>query len=393
MNPPSRPALHRLQRQWAILAAACGALALGVAGALTARAGLGAAMRGSLPAALVLAGFLWQLRRHLIHNHPPGEPRLRPTLGAANLVTISRAVLAASLAGFLFQTPIIGAGGFWEWLPGLVYLGAVALDYADGHVARSTNNITVLGAYLDTQIDALGLLLAVLLLLWNAKAPLPYLWVGIGYYVLRMAVHLRRVAGYSVHDVPPRPDARWIAGCVMTSTALALLPVFKPEATRPAAWVMTLAMALSLGRDWRIVCGPGAEGGNDLTVARNGAGGRLARHVPLAMRLTLAASLALTVWAAPPGRLAEPPLLVRAGVLACAALCVGGVVVRGAAMLLSVLWALWLAPNLPAGTATVAFMAALTLVFTGAGRPHRRQPQGRGRADQRDADSRRFLPP
>jgi CDP-diacylglycerol--glycerol-3-phosphate 3-phosphatidyltransferase len=385
--------MDRLQRQWAILAAACSALALGAAGALTASGGLGAAMRGALPAALVLAGILWQLRRHLNRNHPPGDPRLRPALGAANLVTISRAVLTASLTGFLFQAPIIGAGAFWEWLPGFVYLCAVALDYADGHVARRTNNITALGAYLDTQIDALGLLLAVLLLVWSAKAPLPYLWVGIGYYVLRIAVHLRRVAGYSVHHIPPRPDARWIAGCAMTTTALALLPVFKPEATRPAAWIMTLAMALSLGRDWFIICGRGAGGGSDLTVARNGVGRRLARHAPLIVRLALAASLGLTVWATPPERLAEIPLLVRAGVLAGTALCVGGVVVRGAAMLLSLLWALWLAPNLPAGTATIALMAALMLVFAGAGRPRRRQPQGRGWADQRDADTLRPFPP
>jgi len=384
--------MERLRRQWTVLAAICGTYALGVAGVLTAGISLHAAMRWSLPAALVLAGFLWQLRKHLHRNHPPGDPQLRPTLGAANLVTIARAVLTATLAGLLFLAPIVGAGTFWEWLPGIVYLSVAALDYADGQVARITHNITRLGAYLDTQIDALGLLLAALLLVLSAKAPLPYLWVGIGYYVLRVAIHLRGAAGCSVHPVPPRPDARWIAGCVMASAGLALLPVFKPEATRPAAWVMTLAMGLSLGRDWHIVCGPAAGVGSALSRALNFFGKRLACSLPLIWRLTLAASLFLTFYASPNDRWGNVPLLVRVGVLACTALCVLGVVARAAAMLLSVSYALWLVPNLPACAATVGLIAAQALMLTGAGRPRIWQPKGRVLAGKRDADTNRSHP-
>jgi CDP-diacylglycerol--glycerol-3-phosphate 3-phosphatidyltransferase len=326
-------------------------------------------MRWGIPTAMVLSGFLLRLRKSLDRNHPPGDPGLRPSLGAANFLTIARAVLTASLAGFLFQAPTVAAGAAWDWLPGLVYLSVAALDYADGRLARITNNVTCLGAYLDTQIDALGLLLAALLLVLSAKAPLPYLWVGMGYYVLQAAIHLRRTAGRPVNPVPPRPDARWIAGCAMATAAMALLPIFKPEATWPAAWVMTFAMGISLGQDWHIVCGDAAGYDSTLSRAHRLLRKRLTRNLPLVLRLAVAASLFLTFCASPVAGRDDVPLLVQVGALTSAALCVFGVVVRAAAMLLSMLCALWLVPTLPANTTTVALMAALALMLMGSGRP------------------------
>ncbi len=377
MSAP-RPALERLQRQWAILAALGNICIVAVGGVLALRVGPNMALRWSIPSAIVLSWFLWRLRTSLDRNHAPDDPELHPSLGAANLITMVRAALTASLAGFLFLTPIMTAGTVWDWLPGLVYLSVAAMDGADGRLARITGNVTCLGAYLDTQADALGLLLAGLLLVISAKAPLPYLWVGIGYYVLQVAIRLRRAAGRPAEPVPPRPEARWAAGCQMVFAALALLPVMKPEATQPAAWLMTLAQGISLGQDWRIICRSAVT--PDRTPPRERAVVArkvLARGLPLALRFAVAISLVLTVIATPDGRWSDVPTPVQAAVLACSGLCVLGVVARLAAMLLSLLCGFWMVPAMPAGAATVTLTAALSLVLTGAGDMRLWQPEDR----------------
>jgi phosphatidylglycerophosphate synthase len=315
------------------------------------------------------------MQKALARNHAPGDSELRPSLGAANAITVTRAALAATLAGFLIQPSLTGAEALWEWLPGLVYMIVAVLDYADGYVARRSADVTCLGEFLDTQVDALALLLVSGLLVANGKAPLPYLWVGVGYYVLQAAIALRRAAGKTIGVVTPRPDARWVAGCEMAFAALALLPVFQPEATRPAAWVMTLALGISLGRDWVIVCGRADQAGETPSPTRNRFWTGLDRGLPLALRTATAGGLMLAIGASPQGALDGLPFPVGKLAVACAALCALGVAARAAAMLLSLLCAWWLIPSSPSGTACVSLMAAIGLILTGAGRPRIWQPE------------------
>jgi CDP-diacylglycerol--glycerol-3-phosphate 3-phosphatidyltransferase len=380
-----RATLDRLHRQWILLAASGGAYAGGVAGVLATCFGLNAAVCWSLPAAVVLAGFFFRLRSSLHLNHPPTDPAPRPSLGAANILTVVRAALAASLAGFLFPPPTAAAGVGWDWLPGLAYLTAAAMDSADGYVARITDNVTRLGELLDTQVDAFGLLLASLLLVSRAKAPLPYLWVGVGYYALQAAFRLRRSSARFVGRVSPRREARWLAGCQMAFAALALLPVFGPEATRPAAWVMTVAMAASLGLDWSIACGQAPENGAALSAVQPRLGRLLARGLPLALRTATAGGLILTLYASPPDALEAVPTPVRMMAVAGTVLCALGVAARAAAMLLSLLCALWLVPSVPGSSASFTLMAALALMLTGAGYPRVCQPEDRVLLDKRGA--------
>jgi CDP-diacylglycerol--glycerol-3-phosphate 3-phosphatidyltransferase len=370
-------ALGCLERQWAWLAALGGVLLAAVSCALAARFSFDAAVRWGIPAAVVLAWFFLRLRKSLELNHPPDDPALHPTLGAANRLTIARAALTASLAGFLLPSPVLAAHAAWGWLPGLVYLSATAMDYVDGHLARRTNRVTRLGAYLDTQVDALGLLLVGLLLVAGAKAPLAYLGVGLGYYLLQAAIRLRRAAGRSVRPVPPRPGARWVAGCEMVFAALALLPLFTPQATRPAAWVMALALAISLGQDWRILSGAAPKEGPPRPSAPSLAARGLARGLPLFLRAAAAAGWMWILLKAPAEIWDGGVLPLKAAVLAGAVLCVLGVAARAAAMLLSLLGALWVLPFMPGGAAAVTLMASLSLMLTGAGRPRIGQPEDR----------------
>lgn len=376
MSTP-QTARARLEREWAALAALGGAVLAAAAALCLVCSNLEATIRRVGPVVVVLAWFFFRLRSSLDLNHPPDDPALRPALGPANLLTIARAALTACLAGFLLPETAGAAGAARSWLPGLVYILAVALDGLDGHVARGTQNVTCLGAQLDTRIDALGLLLAGLLLTASAKAPLPYLGVGAGFYFLQAAVGLRRRAGLPVGRVTPRPGARWLAGCEMIFAALALMPVLSPEATRPAAWVMTLAMGLSLGLDWWIVCGYAKGDAAGLGRAPALLAGVLVRRFPFFLRAAAATGWTLLLFPAPSGPGEEAGLPLRTMALAGIALCAIGVAARAAAMLLSLLGALWLVPALPGSAASLTLMASLALMLTGAGHPRICQPEDR----------------
>ena len=336
------------------------------------------AARWGLQTALVLAYVFLRLGRALRLNYGPCQPELRPSLGAANLITLARALLTASMAGFLFQAPPIGAGPTWSWLPGLLYLAAVVLDYADGFTARATGTVTRLGEYLDTEVDALGLLVASLLLVSSARAPLPYLWVGFGYYGLQAAIQLRQAAGRPIARVAPRAGARWAAGCEMGCAAAALLPAFGPEATRPAAWVMAMGLLVSLGLDWLVVCGhatpEGRLRGRGLKILERA----LAGFLPVLARAAVAAGVTLAFWEWSAGH--GGPLssgAIKAVLLVAGTLCVLGVAARCAAMILSLLTAAWLIPATPSIISSVTLAAALLLLLTGAGHPRLWQPKDR----------------
>jgi CDP-diacylglycerol--glycerol-3-phosphate 3-phosphatidyltransferase len=370
--------LGRLRRQWIFLGIIGGGCLAGGACLLVDLMGPRPAGRWFLQAALVLAWVFFRLGGALGLNHPADDPRLRPSLGAANRITLLRAVLTASLAGFLFQAPPADAGPAWSWLPGLLYLTAAVMDYADGLVARATGTVTRLGEYLDAEIDALGLLVASLLLVSGARAPLPYLWVGFGYYGLQAAIRLRRAAGRAIGRVAPRPDARWVAGCQMGFAAAGLLPAFGPEATWPAAWVMAAGLFLSLGRDWLVVCGYADPDGKPRTRWLKILESALAAVLPVMLRAAVAAAVALSLWGWPAGAgMPLPPAAARAVWIAGGALCVLGVAARCAAMVLSLSAAAWLLPASPGIISAVTLAAAIMLMLTGAGRPRLCQPEDR----------------
>jgi CDP-diacylglycerol--glycerol-3-phosphate 3-phosphatidyltransferase len=370
--------LDRLRRQWSFLGMIGAGFLVGGAGVLKGWLGPQPAGRWGLQAALVLSYVFFRLARALKLNHGPGDPGLRPSLGLANLITLVRAALTAALAGFVFQALPGGSAPIWSWLPGLMYLTAAVMDYADGYVARATGTITRLGEVLDTEIDALGLLVASLLLVSSERAPLPYLWVGFGYYGLRAAIRVRQAIGRPMAPVAPRASARWTAGCEMGFAAAALLPAFGPEATHPAAWVMTMGLWVSLGQDWLVVCGyttpEGRLRGRGWKILERGLAGLL----PVMLRATVAAGVTVTLCAWPAG--GEGLLsngLIKAMFLTTGALCMLGVAARCAGMLLSLVIAAWLIPASPGLTSSVTLAAALGLMLTGAGHPRLCQPEDR----------------
>jgi drug/metabolite transporter (DMT)-like permease/phosphatidylglycerophosphate synthase len=350
-------------------------LAAGTA-ALWASWGRAPALRWTVQAAGALALVEWDFGRSLALNVHPRHMTLRPTLGPATWVTLLRAALLAAMAGFIGQLPAGAAAhpGFLAWAPGTLYLTAAVLDYADGLIARLTGHETRLGERLDTGVDAFGLLLASLLLVWQGRAPWAYLGVGLGYYVLKAAVRLRRALGRPVARVAPRAGARFVAGCEMGFAGIALLPVVATQTLTRVAWVMTAALAAGLFKDWLVVCGAAAPDGRPLRPWFRAAERALTGALPVALRLGAAAGTFVTVFA---GTRESPAAVLSAILIACAGLCVLGVATRVAAMILSLTTAALITAEPIACSASAVLLCSSALIMTGAGCLRWWQPEDR----------------
>lgn len=203
-------------------------------------------------AGFVLGAELFLLRRHLDTNRRHDADRLLPTLGAGNLVTLTRGVLLAWVAGFL---AVSWLGSELAWLPALGYGLSALLDALDGAVARARDRVTVLGETLDVEFDALGLLVAPLVGVVGGQLPAWYLAVGLARYLFVGGSRLRERRGVAVHGLPPRASRRVLAGAQMFFVAVALSPVVSPAVAELGALLVGVPLLVGFVRDWLYVSG------------------------------------------------------------------------------------------------------------------------------------------
>ena len=360
----------QLRREWRLAGAWGVAFIGGGFWLLLEHGGLSAALQGGLQTAAVLVYGWTRWGRALELNHSPQEPRLRPSLGAANRLTLLRAGLVAVLAGFVFQPALAHASpaGWVAWAPAALYIAAAALDVADGFLARVTGSETRLGEHLDTEIDALGLLIAAALVVWIGKAPAAYLCVGLGYYALKAAVGARRKAGRPIAPVRPRAAARLVAGCEMGFAGGALLPLFEPAATRPVALILTAALLAGFARDWLVVCGHATPDGKPLNRGLARVDRAIARFLPIVLRAAAVAGVVVLVSRSPAGEGAASLSTAGCALLGtCAALLAFGVMTRVAGLTASVAVARAMAGPIPGVEWEVVLVCSVALIMTGAG--------------------------
>ncbi len=212
----------------------------------------------------------------------PGEP-----LGAANAVTLARATAALGVAALV-------ADSFARETPAglLVALAAVALalDAADGWVARRTGTATALGARFDGEVDAF--LIAALSIYAAPRYGAWVLAMGAARYVFLAG---ERARPWMRLPLPPRRWRRVVAatgGVVLTVAAADVLP--------RATMQVLLALALAA------LAASFAECTWWLWRRRADAGARNRRHAGIGVAVTVVALL--VVWAAlvapnHPGRL------------------------------------------------------------------------------------------
>lgn len=339
--------------------------------------GLSAALQGGAQTAVLLVYGWIRWGRALALNHSPQDPRLRPSLGAANRLTLMRGGLIAVLAAFLFQ-PAVAGEGVTGWAPATLYIAAAALDGVDGFLARVTGSETRLGECLDTEVDALGLLIAATLLVWVGKAPAAYLCVGLGYYALQAAKSARRKAGRSLAPVQPRAEARLVAGCEMGFAGAALLPLFEPAATQPVAFIMTAALLAGFGRDWLVVCGLAAPDGRPLNRALARADRALVRFLPIVLRAAAVAGILLLLSRSRAAEAVAPLSSAGYALLGmCASLLAFGVMTRLAGLAAAVVAACAMSGPLPGAEWGVVLCCGIALMITGAGDLKLWQPEDR----------------
>lgn len=260
MNRTEQANLNQLRREWTILSLMGVLFLLGLYLALQQSQSVRAplvwlAMAGAM--AIYQFASLWRL---LPENRSAAGAPLMPRLGLGNRLSITRSVLNAALIGFLALPGPLSDGANWPvgwaaWLPGLLYLVSVILDYLDGYAARVRGEVTRLGEILDMNWDGAGMLFGSFLAVRYGQAPYPYVLVGLARYLFVFGLWLRRRKGLVTFDLPPRRFRRPIAGMQMGFVAIILLPVLSPPATQIAALLFMIPLLVSFVRDWFSVSG------------------------------------------------------------------------------------------------------------------------------------------
>ena len=255
---------QRLQRVWWTAVNYCISILLGGFWMLNEDWQTWDGLQGLVQATIVTAYVLILLRIGMPLNYHPRKKVLHSNLGYGTWMTITRAMLIAILAGYLFQPwpQSRHFSGWLSWTPGVLYLAASLLDYLDGRIARAAKHESRLGAFLDINIDALGLLIAPLLAVWYGQLPGAYLIVSAAYYLLIFGIWLRKKYSKPVFKIPPRRSARIIAGFQMGFVGIALLPAVSPPVTTIAAYIFMIPLLVGFGKDWMIAGGYRTYGPN-----------------------------------------------------------------------------------------------------------------------------------
>lgn len=188
-------------------------------------------------------------RRNIGRNSPPGGSRTFDTLGVANAVTLFRGALVASLAGLLVVPSVTG------WLPALLYGAVAALDPLDGAIARARGRRTLLGAWLDMNVDAAGLLVAAVVGVGTGALPPWYPLVGVARYLFVFGAWTRRRRDLPVFDLPHSASRRVLAGGQMATTAVLLVPAVPQWVAWTAATATMLPFLANFLVDWFVVTG------------------------------------------------------------------------------------------------------------------------------------------
>jgi CDP-diacylglycerol--glycerol-3-phosphate 3-phosphatidyltransferase len=253
LHPPEhRSALFQLRQRWALVALISALFLLSGYSLLQGSWQVAYARQWLIQASLGLLYLLWVLWRGLEHNYRVGETHLLPGLGIANITTLLRGVLIASLLGFLL---LPWPPGWLAWIPAGLYTLAVLADFLDGLLARITRRVTRLGEILDMSFDGLGVLVASLLAIQYSQVPAWYLLVALARYLFLAGIWLRRRLGLAVHELQPSVRRRAFAGVQMGFLFFILMPVFTPPGTYIAAAMFALPFLVGFVIDWLAACG------------------------------------------------------------------------------------------------------------------------------------------
>jgi CDP-diacylglycerol--glycerol-3-phosphate 3-phosphatidyltransferase len=208
---------------------------------------------GGIWAIKVAAVMAYQLL-FLVRNRKTalGGANLDHLWGTANKLSLARGLMIALLAGYLFSPKPSGISG---WLPALLYTLLAVLDFLDGYWARRTNTRTRMGELLDQEYDALGILIAMVLVIQWRHLPVAFLYIAVAKYVFAAGTAWRSFRGQPLFPLPPSYMRRRLAGFQMGILAVFLWPVARPPGTVLAQLIIGVPLLLGFIRDWLLVSG------------------------------------------------------------------------------------------------------------------------------------------
>lgn len=342
------------------------------------------ALQWMLQTMAIITVVLWLLWLGLGKSSSVQNPALHNALGVANWLTIGRGFLIAALGGFMFQEPPGSvAGANWLiWVPGAIYIIAAFLDYVDGLLARVMRSETRLGEWLDTQIDALGLLVAPVLAIGHGRLPFYYIVVSLAYYVFQAHIGHREKNNKGVIKIKPHPAKRMIAGFQMGLVAVALLPIFPRPALTVAATIFMIPLLAGFIRDALVIAGHVKVNHLQQTRWDRHVDFVLTQLLPVFLRLVICATVIFVIYDAAVAvtaldasmPLGLPALPILAGAGAMIAL---GFLARSMALLMGII----LAGTLMTWDSPICnfllLACALTLMLTGSGLGSLWQPENK----------------
>lgn len=229
---------------WAVTAAATATAAALLTGAVATQLEVGAPFLAAVGSVLVVGATAFRRANSRVSDRGP-QPFTLPTL-----VTAVRGAAVAVLAGFV----VAGRpAGLLAWLPAALFAGEALLDAVDGALARATDTTSAFGARLDTEADALALLVGSVVAVRFGAAPVLYLAVGFARYGFVVGLAVRRYRGNPVSDLPERESRRLLAAAQMLVLALVLVPALEPTLSRLLATAGMIPFLLGFARDWLLV--------------------------------------------------------------------------------------------------------------------------------------------
>ena len=212
----------------------------------------GAGLQWFLQASFIWTLIIFRTSNLLGLNHASNQTIIYSNLGWANLLTMLRGFLIAITGGFIFQDNL---NEKILLIPALSYFFAAIIDRVDGFVARKTQHESLLGTKLDTELDALGLLIAPLLAVWTGQIHWSYLSVSLAYYFFQWGIYWRLKHGKPVYELPINMSRRAVAGFQMGFLAVVLWPILEPPATKVAGIAFMLPLLAGFIIDWATVSG------------------------------------------------------------------------------------------------------------------------------------------
>ena len=254
------------------------------------------------PACAYIHFFLW---RRLPRNRPGEGLPLLSTLGSGTQLSLARGILLGLVFGFLAGPLPIGV---LSWVPASLYTLAVLSDYFDGYLARIKGNVTLLGADLDMELDALGMLVGVALAIHHGALSYWFLPIGLARYAFVFGMWALRRAGKPLHELPPSMSRRPVAGLTTGFLSVMLWPIVRPPASTLAGVLFLMPFLASFLRDWFVVRGVVDPASKGYLEIRDIAKTVLTDWIPLSLRgLLVGGLLQAGLWGGPasPDRIAE----------------------------------------------------------------------------------------